>query len=119
MSRKILKQNATAKDFNDPNDNYIGYHDFALRGMVEAVFKIVSLDIDEIPIPMSSKTQTKMVANLEGQKKALILSKRKMKILTRMFGAVENWPGKTIKIVADPNIRFKGETVGGLVITNP
>ena len=115
--RKIIKQNATAKDFSDPTEDYIGFADFALHGIKEKTFKIVSLDVDAIPIPMTGKTQEMVVATLDGAKKALIISKGKRKALIALFGAVPNWIGQEIKIIADPSVKFKGQVVGGLVIT--
>ena len=114
--RKIIKQNATAKDFSDPTEDYMGFADFALHGIDEKVFKIMSLDVDAIPIPMTGKTQEMVVATLEGAKKALIISKGKRKSLIALFGAVPNWIGQEIKIIADPTVKFKGEVCGGLKI---
>lgn len=116
--RKIIKQNATAKDFTDPTEDYMGFSDFALHGIKERVFKIVSLDVDAIPIPMSGKTQEMVVATLDGAKKALIISKGKRKALIALFGAVPNWIGQEIKIIADPTVKFKGEICGGLKIVD-
>ena len=115
--RNIIKQNAVAGDFANPNDDYIGFADFALHDIKERVYKITSLDVDEIPIPLSGKTQRMVVATLEGAKKALIISTGKKKALIRLFGASKNWIGQEIKIVADPTVKFKGKVVGGLVIT--
>lgn len=115
--RNIIKQNATAKDFVDPTEDYLGFADFALHGINEKVFKIKSLDVDAIPIPMSGKTQEMVVATLEGAKKALIISKGKRKALIALFGAVPNWIGQEIKITADPSVKFKGQVCGGLVVS--
>lgn len=114
--RKIVKNEVTGKDFFDPTENYLGYLDFAVNGTKEAVFKITGLSVDAIPIPMTAKTDNKIVATLEGAKKALIISKGKRKALVHLFGAYQNWIGKEIKLVADPTVRFKGKQVGGLVI---
>ena len=116
--RKIIKQNATAKDFSDPTEDYIGFADFALHGIKEKTFKIVSLDVDSIPIPMTGKSQEMVVATLDGAKKALIISKGKRKALIALFGAVPNWIGQEIKIIADPTVKFKGEICGGLKIVD-
>lgn len=114
--RKIIKSEITGKDFFDPTENYLGYLDFAVNGTKEAQFKIIALGIDAVPIPMSGKTDNKIVATLEGAKKALIISKGKRKALVHLFGAYQNWIGQTIKLVADPTVKFKGKEVGGLVI---
>lgn len=114
--RKIISDKVTGKDFFDPTENYLGYLDFAVNGTKEANFKITALSVDAIPIPMSGKTDNKIVATLEGARKALIISKGKRKALVHLFGAYQNWIGKTIKLVADPNVKFKGKVVGGLVI---
>ncbi len=116
MSRKIIKTEISGKDFFDPTENYLGYLDFAVNGTKDATFKITALSVDAIPIPMSGKTDNKIVATLEGAKKALIISKGKRKVLVHLFGAYQNWIGQSIKIVADPTIKFKGKVVGGLVI---
>ena len=117
--RKIIKQNATARDFADPTEDYLGFSDFALHGIKEKTYTIKSLDVDAIPIPMSGKTQEMVVATLEGAKKALIISKGKRKALIALFGAVPNWVGQSIKITADPTVKFKGEVCGGLKVTKP
>jgi hypothetical protein len=114
--RKIIKTEITGGDFIDPTENYLGFLDFAVNGTKEAHFKITALSVDSIPIPMSGKSDNKIVATLEGAKKALIISKGKRKSLVHLFGAYQNWIGQTIKIVADPTVKFKGKVVGGLVI---
>tara|TARA_R110002020_G_scaffold180191_1_gene374443 strand:+ start:3760 stop:4125 length:366 start_codon:yes stop_codon:yes gene_type:complete len=114
--RKIIKTEISGGDFIDPAENYLGFLDFAVNGTKEANFKITALSVDSIPIPMSGKSDNKIVATLEGAKKALIISKGKRKALVHLFGAYQNWIGQTIKIVADPTVKFKGKVVGGLVI---
>jgi|11_taG_2_1085331.scaffolds.fasta_scaffold01280_10 hypothetical protein len=114
--RKIVKTEISGQDFFDPTENYLGYLDFAVNGIKEMNYKIIALSVDAIPIPMTAKTDNKIVATLEGAKKALIISKGKRKALVHLFGAYQNWIGQTIKIVADPTVKFKGKVVGGLVI---
>lgn len=114
--RNIIKNEVTGKDFFDPKENYLGYLDFALNGIKELQYKIVALNVDAIPIPMTGKSENKIVATLQGANKALIISKGKRKALVALFGEYKNWIGKDIKIVADPTVKFKGKIVGGLVI---
>ncbi|MEE9352563.1 MAG: hypothetical protein V3U78_09905 [Thiotrichaceae bacterium] len=116
MSRDIIKTEITGKDFFNPTENYLGYLDFAVNGIKDKTFKIIALGVDAIPIPMSGKKDNKIVATLEGSKKALIISKGKRKALVHLFGEYKNWIGQSIKIVADPDVKFKGKVVGGLVI---
>jgi len=114
--RNIIKKDAEVKDIITANEDYIGFSDFALRGIKQAEFKITAIDIDAVPIPMSSKVQECVVATLEGQKKALIISKGKRKELIGLFGEFKNWIGKSIIVEADPTKKFKGKVTGGLNI---
>ena len=116
MPRNIMKKGVDFQDFTDPSENYLGYDDFKFRGVTEAVFTIVSLDVDNIPRPQSSKVDQKVVATLKGQEKGLIISPGKRKKLTSLFGPFQNWIGKQIKLVADPNRKWRGQVVGGLEI---
>ena len=114
--RNIIKKDAEVKDMISANEDYIGFSDFALRGIKQAEFKITAIDVDAVPIPMSSKTQQCVVATLEGQNKALIISAGKRKQLIKIFGEFKNWLGKTIVVEADPTKTFKGKVTGGLNI---
>lgn len=114
--RKIIKKEAEVKDMISANEDYIGYSDFALRGIKQAEFKISAIGIDEVPIPMSAKTQQCVVATLEGQSKALIISPGKRKQLIKIFGEFKNWLGKSIIVESDPTKTFKGKVTGGLNI---
>ena len=113
--RNIVKKDAEAKDMISENEDYLGFSDFALRGIKQAEFKMIAIGIDAVPIPMSSKTQECVVATLEGQK-ALIISKGKRKQLIAIFGEFKNWLGKSIIVEADPTKKFKGKVTGGLNI---
>lgn len=114
--RKVIKDNAEAKDFYDPKENYLGFVDFALSGITEKVFIIKSIQVDDIPSAGTGRTEKKPVAILEGAKKVLILSAGKRNALIRLFGELKNWRGKQIKLVADPSVKYKGKITGGLVI---
>ena len=53
----------------------------------------------------------------EKTEKQLWLSLGKLKRLGEILGRdVAKWVGRTIALHADPNIKFKGEVVGGLVV---
>lgn len=123
--RETVKKELSAQDFADPTENYLGFADFALHGVESKVFKIASLEVDAVPVPMTGRKEQKVVATLVDPKtgkptqKALIISKGKRKVLIALFGAVQNWIGKEIKLTADPEIKFKGEKVGGLVLSKP
>ncbi len=116
MKRKIIKNKVTGADFIDPEENYLGYLDFALNGKKEALFKIIGLSLDEIPDPVTGEKKNKIVLSLEGSKKVLIISKGKRKALVKLFGPFTNWVGNTIKLVADPRVKYMGKVTGGLVI---
>ena len=54
---------------------------------------------------------------LKGTDKMLWLSLGKLKALGEILGEdTKTWIGKQIVLFADPNVKMKGQTVGGLVI---
>jgi len=54
---------------------------------------------------------------LKGTEKMLWLSLGKLKALGEILGEdTKTWIGKQIVLFADPNVKMKGQTVGGLVI---
>jgi hypothetical protein len=114
--RNTVKKGIDVNDLSDPAEDYLGFQDFALRGITEAKFKITSLDVDAVPVPMTGRAENKVVATLEGQNKALIISKGKRKALVALFGPPKNWIGQSFKLTADPNVKFKGKKCGGLVV---
>jgi hypothetical protein len=116
MPRKIIKQGCDFQDFTDPTECYLGYQDLVIQGLKEVVVTIKSLDVDSVPVPMSGKSENKVVATLAEHPKGLIISKGKRKALTTLFGPPSNWIGKQIKLVADPSRKWRGQIVGGLAI---
>lgn len=116
MPRKIIKQGCDFQDFTDPTECYLGYQDLVIQGLKEVVVTIKSLDVDSVPVPMSGKSENKVVANLVEHHKALIISKGKRKKLAALFGPPSHWVNKKIKLVADPSRKWKGVQVGGLAV---
>lgn len=114
--RNIAKKIAEPKDMFSEDKNYLGYIDFALAGITEQKLTIKAIQVDDIQIPNSPKTMRKPVIVFEKAQKALTLNSTNRAALVRLFGALENWPGKRIKLVADPTVKFKGQETGGLRI---
>lgn len=114
--RKVAKEQATPKDMFSEDKNYLGFIDFALAGIQEQILTIQAIQVDDIQIPNSPKTQRKPVIVFEKASKALTLNSTNRAALVRLFGALANWPGKKIKLIADPSVKFKGKETGGLRI---
>jgi hypothetical protein len=114
--RNIAKDQATPKDMFDEDKNYLGFIDFALAGITEQLLTIEAVQVDNIQIPNSAKTLRKPVIVFKGANKALTLNSTNRAALVRLFGALKDWPGNKIKLVADPSVKFKGKATGGLRI---
>lgn len=98
------------------NPDYLGEYEFT-QGQ-EIIATIACVDINEIT-GAGGKKDTKPVMHFAEQNiKPLILNTTNFKMLTKLFNSpyIEDWTGKQITLYGDPNVKFGGETVGGVRI---
>ncbi len=80
-------------------------------------FKTICIEITDVGFAdVNGKNQ--MVLSFKGSKKLMVCNKGNRRRLEMMLGSgeVKEWLGKKVDIYADPEVKNRGEKVGGMIV---
>jgi hypothetical protein len=111
------------KKLNDTDEikntsDFIGFVDLLGAGNVKVTIQdVFDVSGDKLDGMREAKLGTYAIVFKERPNRSMIIQGKKKKFLMIKFGKKKSdWIGKQIEIYADPNVKLKGETVGGLKI---
>ena len=84
---------------------------------VEKVLQYIKTDDKNSGVSVAGKRISANIAYLKGAK-PLVLNATNSKTMAKMMGSkfVDDWAGAVIELYIDPNVKMKGEMVGGVRI---
>ena len=98
------------------NKEYLSYIDFEPNSRHTLTIERVIRKRDVVGIG-AIKHKVVDLVKFRGTEKMLWLSLGKLKKLGEVLGRdASKWPGKKIKLWADPSVKMRGQVVGGIVI---